>query len=176
MFLFFRLKKNKVKAKQQLEAVIHRDSVRYSFHKKEARRKSEDVQEVELSKDVPQKEEDVEKIVNDLLDLVFKDALAAAKQKLQLEGEDLVDAVDVNISIADSSYINEAYVSDEPKGETDIKVKEELSPRNPKLASNQIKVPNKNSTKEGTTRAKVIFSPTIKLILLSFVFWKKLLR
>jgi hypothetical protein len=141
-----------------LEAVIHRDSVRYSFHKKEARRKSVDVQEVELpSKELPQKEEDVEKIANDLLDKVFKDALVAAKQKMQLEEEDSVDAVDVNISAADNSYINEAFVSDEPKGETDKKVKEELPSRNPNLATNKTKAPVKNSVKEGTT-AKVIFT------------------
>lgn len=145
-----------------MDAVIHRDSVRYSFHKKEAQRKSEDVQEVESlsKKEVPQKEDDVEKIANDLLDKVFKDAVVAAKQKLQLEGEDSVDSVDVNISVADSSYINEAYVSDEPKGETDKKVKEEPPSRNPNLATNKIKVPVKSSVKEGTT-AKVIFLPYV---------------
>jgi hypothetical protein len=140
-----------------LEAVIHRDSVRYSFHKKEARRKSVDVQEVELPRELPQKEEDVEKIANDLLDKVFKDALVGAKQKLLLEEEDSVDAVDVNIPAADNSYINEAFVSDEPKGETDKKVKEEPPLRNPNLATNKTKAPVKNSVKEGTT-AKVIFT------------------
>ncbi|XP_065337131.1 uncharacterized protein LOC135937807 [Cloeon dipterum] len=120
----YRLMKNKAKAKQkQLEAFIRRDSVRYSFHKKESERKLADSQEATASTPSNGNEEGILKVASDLLDKVFKDAVAVASEKLTKCGdkeidEDVVDAAEINISM-ENSFVNEAYVSDEPKGSTD---------------------------------------------------------
>ncbi|XP_059490621.1 uncharacterized protein LOC132205538 [Neocloeon triangulifer] len=149
----YRLMKNKAKAKQkQLEAFIRRDSVRYSFHKKEAERKlSSDVSETDAppkfgTKDAPlEKDEDVEKIANDLLDKVFKDAITAASEKIisTCRDEDVVDIADINISI-DSTFVNEAFVSDEPKGGLDLHG--EIS--KPAVVVEEVKLPIKMTAEE----------------------------
>jgi len=128
------------------------------------------VQEVEASKEAPLKEEDVVKIANDLLDKVFQDAIAAAKQKLQQEGEDVVDIADINISI-DSSYVNEAFVSDEPKGKTEIGIKEDSAKNKIASVTEKIQMPIKRPN-EGDKNKVIIFAKKSILIFMCIIFFR----